>query len=155
MSVYSMTGYASGQLPAASATGDAAAWSNPHLALGVELRSVNSRFLDLAFRLPDELRAHEPALRQLLTERLARGKVELRATVQATQPQELREVPAPTLQRLAVLQDQVRSWLPEASPLGVADVLRLAGGQKSQAAELMGISRTTLWRRMRELKMND
>ena len=138
MSVYSMTGYASGQLPAASATGDAAAWSNPHLALGVELRSVNSRFLDLAFRLPDELRAHEPALRQLLTERLARGKVELRATVQATQPQELREVPAPTLQRLAVLQDQVRSWLPEASPLGVADVLRLAGGQGPAAEAGMG-----------------
>ncbi len=37
----------------------------------------------------------------------------------------------------------------------IREALRLAGGQKSQAAELLGISRTTLWRRMRELKLND
>ena len=43
----------------------------------------------------------------------------------------------------------------EAERQRIREALRLAGGQKSQAAELMGISRTTLWRRMRELKMND
>jgi two-component system, NtrC family, response regulator AtoC len=37
----------------------------------------------------------------------------------------------------------------------IREALRLAGGQKSQAAELLGISRTTLWRRMRELKLNE
>nr|MCH9688061.1 sigma 54-interacting transcriptional regulator [Deltaproteobacteria bacterium] len=35
----------------------------------------------------------------------------------------------------------------------VAEALRMAGGQRSQAAELLGISRTTLWRRLRELKL--
>jgi uncharacterized protein (TIGR00255 family) len=51
----------------------------------VEIRSVNGRFLDLALRLPDELRGLEPALRELVGAALRRGKVELRlATQRAT-----------------------------------------------------------------------
>ena len=48
--------------------------------LALELRSVNSRFLDLYFRLPDELRHVETPLRELLTAQLARGKVEIRVS---------------------------------------------------------------------------
>ncbi|HVH97347.1 MAG TPA: sigma 54-interacting transcriptional regulator [Enhygromyxa sp.] len=36
----------------------------------------------------------------------------------------------------------------------ILEALRIAGGLKSQAAELLGISRTTLWRKMRELKLD-
>ena len=68
MAVYSMTGYAS----AASEPGA----TGP--AVPVEARSVNGRFLDLALRLPDELRGLEPALRELLTAAFRRGKIELR-----------------------------------------------------------------------------
>ena len=50
------------------------------ITLAVELRSVNSRFLDLHFRLPDELRQAETPLRELLSAKLARGKVEIRAS---------------------------------------------------------------------------
>src|SRR5215207_11116249 len=48
--------------------------------IGVELRSVNGRFLDIALRLPDEFRMLEPALRELVTGRFKRGKIELRLT---------------------------------------------------------------------------
>jgi uncharacterized protein (TIGR00255 family) len=74
MSVYSMTGYASVQ-QSTSASSAAA----PRL--GLEIRSVNSRFLDLVFRLPEELRHAEPALREKLASRLKRGKVEVRASL--------------------------------------------------------------------------
>jgi uncharacterized protein YicC (UPF0701 family) len=47
--------------------------------LQVECRAVNSRFLDLGFRLPDECRGAEPALREMATQELSRGKVEFRA----------------------------------------------------------------------------
>ena len=88
VAVYSMTGYAnafaSPVAPAAAALHErrADARSGPSTAarIGVELRSVNGRFLDLALRLPDEYRALEPALRELLTARFKRGKIELRLT---------------------------------------------------------------------------
>ena len=127
MSVYSMTGYASGQQSAPASTEDAAACKSAHTRLGLELRSVNSRFLDLGFRLSDELRQHEPALRELLGQRLKRGKVELRAYVQVQGASALSDPPIRLLQRLATVQDQVRVWLPDAAPLSVADALRAAG----------------------------
>ena len=74
MSVYSMTGYASVQrsLPL----------EGTHLRAGLELRAVNSRFLDLSFRLPEECRHLEPQLRERLSKGLRRGKVELRAQLE-------------------------------------------------------------------------
>ncbi len=54
----------------------------PGSAVTVEVRSVNGRFLDLAFRLPDELRGLEPALRDLVGAAFKRGKIELRVAPQ-------------------------------------------------------------------------
>ncbi|MDO5625225.1 MAG: YicC/YloC family endoribonuclease [Pseudomonadota bacterium] len=127
MAVYSMTGYASGQKDAAPASADGTASTNAQR-LAMELRSVNSRFLDLGFRLPDELRPHEPALRELLGKHLKRGKVELRATIEGHNTAALPEPSMRLLQRLGTLQDQVRAWLPDAAPLSCADALRLASG---------------------------
>nr|WP_296018821.1 YicC/YloC family endoribonuclease [uncultured Acidovorax sp.] len=131
MPVYSMTGYASAQ-HGASATG---AETDPRASqarrLGLEIRSVNSRFLDLSFRLPDELRAQEPALRSLLTARLKRGKVEVRAALESEDNNALQDPPARLLQRLNSMQDSVRAWLPSAAPLTVADALRLCANAPS------------------------
>ncbi len=121
MPLHSMTGYASVQQAAPSADGEA---PRPARRLGLEIRSVNSRFLDLAFRLPDELRGTEPALRALLTAQLKRGKVEVRAVLEQDSASALPQPSPLLLQRLNAVQDQVRAWLPEARPLSVADALR-------------------------------
>ncbi len=94
--------------------------------LGVEIRSVNSRFLDLAFRLPDELRQAEPALRELLIGKLKRGKIELRVSLENASASSLRSPSSVTLQRLGSLEDSIKSWLPQAAALSVADILRIA-----------------------------
>jgi uncharacterized protein (TIGR00255 family) len=52
-------------------------------AVTVALKAVNHRFLDLQVRLGDELRASEPALREVLSRELARGRVEARVEVRA------------------------------------------------------------------------
>jgi len=131
MAVYSMTGYASASSGAGNAceTGtNAAVQTGSGAALNVELRSVNSRFLDLVFRLPDELRALEPALRDLLAGAFRRGKIELRLSARAESdnawPQPLPE----HLGRLNQLEATVRSWLPNAQPLSVHEVLQWCKG---------------------------
>ncbi len=131
MPVYSMTGYASAQHSTATNNPDGEQKHQPAGQLGLEIRSVNSRFLDLSFRLPEDLRQFEPALRDLMVAKLKRGKVEVRASIEMSNAS---GVPDPTpklLQRLNAVQDNVKAWLPHAAPLSVADVLRVAASEQS------------------------
>lgn len=126
MPVYSMTGYASAQHSTASSSSDLDSKPNSTGRLGLEIRSVNSRFLDLSFKLPEELRQHEPALREQLVRQLKRGKVEVRASIESSAQSAVTDPTSRLLQRLNTLQDAVRVWLPDAAPLSVADVLHLS-----------------------------
>jgi uncharacterized protein (TIGR00255 family) len=148
MSVYSMTGYAAVQSSSNSAGTDDAPGQGTNARLGVEIRSVNSRFLDLAFRLPDELRQLEPALRELLTAKLKRGKIELRVALDANSTSSLQTPSSATLQRLGSLEDTVKSWLPQAAPLSVADVLRIATNEDKKphdhSEELLKLAKKAL-----------
>ncbi|MEK8050480.1 YicC/YloC family endoribonuclease [Ideonella sp. DXS22W] len=120
MAVYSMTGFASASPGAGTEGANAGA---PGGNVTVELRSVNSRFLDLAFRMPDELRGLEPALREAIGAAFRRGKIEVRvATGRDTEgawPQPQHD----QLNRLARLEASVTAWLPQARPLSVNEAL--------------------------------
>ena len=106
----------------------AAAAGTPRGRLSLELRSVNARFLDLQFRIADELRATEPMLRELIVARIARGKVDCRVfynDAAAFTPGA--RVNAEALARLRELAQQVLKEMPQAAPLRVGDVLRWPG----------------------------
>jgi len=139
MAVYSMTGYASAQYSAAPPATSR---------VGLEIRSVNGRFLDLAFRLSEELRPFEPQLREVIAGRLKRGKVEVRAGIESATGETVREPSPRLLQRLASLQDTVRAWLPDAPALSVADVVRMSGADSVHEVEwgepLLQLARDTL-----------
>lgn len=160
-----MTGYASAQTHAAPPTEGTAGSgatpsvgssgfvatptsSTPLIRLGLELRSVNSRFLDIAFRLPDELRQYEPALRDLIQTHCKRGKVELRANLESTASSAVSEPSPRLLQRLSMLQGKVQSWLPDVTPLSVVDVLRLSAsesaGPKDWGSEIIALGTTVI-----------
>lgn len=96
--------------------------------LNLELRTVNSRFLDLHFRLSDELRVVEPLLREHITGALSRGKVDCRAGLQTggESARDLALSPA-LLAQLVSLDTAVRTALPQAQSLSVAEVLRWPG----------------------------
>ena len=148
MSVYSMTGYASVQSSTLQSAPETESGRDSSARLGVEIRSVNSRFLDLAFRLPDELRQAEPALRELLTGQLKRGKVEMRVSLESTSASTLRAPSSATLQRLGSIEDSIKSWLPQAGALSVADVLRIAINEDKKphdhSAELLQLAQKTV-----------
>ncbi|MDP3840986.1 MAG: YicC/YloC family endoribonuclease [Oxalobacteraceae bacterium] len=111
-----MTGYAVTTREAAAGT------------LTIEIKSVNSRFLDLQFRINDDLRAVEPALREAIMGRVTRGKVECRLSfgrkVKADAGQALNTA---LLLDLAALQNAVRQHFIDAPPLSVNELLRWPG----------------------------
>ena len=117
--IHSMTGYAAASAPLAS---DAARGT-----LSVELRSVNARFLDLQFRVSDELRALEPALRDLINARVSRGKLDCRLYLHDAAGTTAARLNAEAVARLRELAAEVAKALPQAAPLRVADVLRWPG----------------------------
>src|SRR5258706_1251688 len=115
--ITSMTGYAAAtrELPTAS--------------LAAEVKSLNGRFADVQFRLPEELRSGEPALRELIQARVGRGKEEIRVSVTpptAAAPQI--SVNEGLLAALAETSRKVRAAVPDARPLSVAEVRQWPGG---------------------------
>jgi uncharacterized protein (TIGR00255 family) len=111
-----MTGYA------------ASAREFPFGALSIEVRAVNHRYLDVQFRLPDDLRAVEPALRELLNDNIGRGKVECRVTFSAVPgAHKTLKLNEDLLLQLQAVEHKVRARIAGAAPLSAADLLRWPG----------------------------
>ena len=94
----------------------------------LEIKSVNSRFLDLQFRLNDDLRAFEPMMREAIIGRLVRGKVECRLSFgRKVASNASRRINTDLLKSLSMLQAEVRSQFSSATPLTVHELLRWPG----------------------------
>jgi uncharacterized protein (TIGR00255 family) len=129
MAVYSMTGYANAAAEAAANGENGSDVVRPAgPTVHVELRSVNSRFLDIAFRVPDEFRSLEPALRDILTAKLRRGKVELRLVTREDSASVWPQPQVEQLNALSRLENTVQNWLPNAAALSTHEVLQWCRG---------------------------
>ena len=113
--VYSMTGYAATQAP------------SPLGIISLEVRSVNSRFLDLTLRTADELKCTETALRSILTQSVGRGKVDIRTGVKAELNETSGSINPAALSLIQKLQAEVLSALPDARPMSAAEILAYPG----------------------------
>ena len=140
MTISSMTGYAVTTQETCNGT------------LTIELKSVNSRFLDLQFRINDDLRSLEPALREAIMARITRGKVECRVSFgrKASTGSE-QALNATMLATLATLQADIRRQFADAAPLSVGELLRWPGvieeaelGQDTLQTEVANAMRTTM-----------
>ncbi|MBM3351077.1 MAG: YicC family protein [Betaproteobacteria bacterium] len=109
---YSMTGFAALEQLIENAT------------LVLELRAVNSRYLDVHFKLDESLRNFEPVIRELLSATLSRGKVECKIhLMQRTQSVHAPQLDEQLMQQLATMQAKAQSYFPRSRPLSIADIL--------------------------------
>ena len=113
--ISSMTGYA------------AVTDESPVGGLSLDLRSVNHRYLDIQFRMPEELRVLESDLRERIAARVSRGKVECRISFSVPPTLTAMRLDETLLARLAELDEKVRVAVPDAQSLRVVDVLRWPG----------------------------
>lgn len=114
--IFSMTGFAALEQPIENAT------------LLLELRAVNSRYLDVHFKLDESLRSLEPTIRELLSAHLSRGKLECKVhLIQRSQSNHAPKLDEQLMQQLAALQARTQTLFPESRPLSVADILRWPG----------------------------
>ena len=102
--------------------------------LQIELRSVNSRYLDLAFRIVEDLRFAEPIVRELINASVSRGKIECRMSLQAVASRSTGlAINTGMLEQLKVAQNQIRELFPEATPLSTGEILRYPGVLSEEA----------------------
>lgn len=122
--IYSMTGYAAAERATIGGI------------VLMELRSVNHRYLELNMKLDDSLRHTEPLVRELITAKLGRGKVECRMSlVRQAGAGRASQIDAQALQQLAQLAGTVQQQFPQSAPMTVADILRWPGVVENDAAE--------------------
>ena len=114
-------------------------------ALAWEIRSLNHRYLELGVRLPEELRAMEPAVRERVSARLGRGKVECscryRPAASAAAPV---DVDPDNLLRLLAACDDVAARVPQSDPLNPIEVLRWPGVVREQSVDTAPLMKEAL-----------
>jgi len=142
--IVSMTGYA------------AATQEMPYGSFNLEIRSVNNRYLDIQLRLPDDFRKLEPAMRELLTKQLSRGKVECRLNFSpSANTENSQQLDQALLDKLLQLEQTVKTRHPAAPSLTVAEILKwpgMLGSDTAPGEESDEIGMTLLQTALNDLK---
>ncbi|MCW0458064.1 YicC/YloC family endoribonuclease [Xanthomonas sacchari] len=102
--------------------------------LGCELRSVNHRFLEVGVRLPEELRALEPQLRERVAARISRGKLDLMLRLRAPEAAQTLAVNEALVEQLGVLAQRLGVRFPQMQ-VQFVDLLQLPGVLQGQMAD--------------------
>lgn len=102
--------------------------------LSCELRSVNHRFLDIAPRMPEELRVHEGELRELISAKLTRGRIDCFIRLQENENMTV-EPNAEMVANLHTLLGTMKQHLPDMQPIRAIDVLRWPGVLQSKQVD--------------------
>ncbi len=115
----------------------------PWGSLSWEIRSVNQRYLEPAFRLPETLRDLEPILRNELRQALSRGKLDITLKFQPAEASSQLEVNTVLLDQLIAAADQIYNRTPAAS-LDPLRLLQWPGVMQSAKADEEAVKKAAL-----------
>lgn len=100
--------------------------------ISVEIKAVNSRYLDVLFRMPDEMRLAEQPIRERLAKGLVRGKIEVRASFTRPALETEQQLSDAAMQRVAGQLAYIRTILPDTESPRFNEIINFAGGQQTQ-----------------------
>jgi uncharacterized protein (TIGR00255 family) len=100
--------------------------------ISVEIKAVNSRYLDVLFRMPDEMRLAEQPIRERLAKGVVRGKIEVRASFTRPALETEQQLSDAAMQRVAAQLAHIRTILPDTESPRFNEIINLAGGQQTQ-----------------------
>ncbi len=129
--IRSMTAYAGGERV------------TPWGTLGCELRSVNHRFLEVGVRLPEDLRALEPLLRERVSARISRGKLDLVMRLRAPEAATSLAVDEALVEQLGELAQRLQPRFPLLQ-VGFTDLLQYPGVLRAEAADAAALQAEAL-----------
>ncbi|MES1932169.1 YicC domain-containing protein [Salinisphaera shabanensis T35B1] len=109
-----------------------------------ELRSVNHRYLDIHLRLPDALRALEPAIREAVSRVVSRGKIDIGAKLATTDDTQSIEIDEQRLAALGEALSQVRSTVIDCRAPDALRLLTYPGVQREREPDTDAIQRDAL-----------
>lgn len=110
-----------------------------------ELRSVNHRYLEINFRLPEEVRSVEPQLRKILQSKLSRGKVDCTFRYQLADAKTASlELNESLLDSLIKQINHVNEKLPQATPAEAVDLLAWPGVVRTAETDMNSFHATSL-----------
>ena len=102
--------------------------------LACELRAVNHRFLELGLRLPEELRVLEPVLRERISARIARGKLDFSLRLRSPEGEGAVRVNQDLIRQLAAVALELDAHFPQLRAEFV-DLLQYPGVLQSKAVD--------------------
>ncbi|MGB1271207.1 MAG: YicC/YloC family endoribonuclease [Endozoicomonas sp.] len=109
-----------------------------------EIRSVNHRYLEPHFRLPEPIREIEPALREAIRSQLKRGKVECTLRYQLTENEQELKLNRALLETLKSAVDEVERLFDRTSAVNPLEIFQWPGVQTSEEMEVEVVHKAAL-----------
>lgn len=100
----------------------------PHTSIQVDIRSVNHRFFDLSIKSPDEFRYLEHAIREKISSKIQRGKIDIRIHVKDSEVERpALKLNTKFLESYTLVAQQIATYFNEVKPASIAEILALPG----------------------------